>query len=286
MKFASIAAACLLSVSAKNNNLANQLVSLKSMVKATGEWDTNNMISSISARKVELEDALEAGTMSKAEVASELKYLLQLVRDVESNNKAHAVTTLTARKASLVNLEGDDATTEGDDANEGDDAEAGDGDNTETPAAEGDDAEEEEKEGYWAAYEGGIEKIEAEVAARKTRVESAQAAVDALTDDSTDAEKEAANKELENAKASLDRAEKGLEMAKKAGPGGMIAIVVVALVVVVGGCYCYRKNSSENEGGAKEDKKLFKKVFKGKTQKKATKEEIIPTFAVPAEEQI
>lgn len=61
---------------------------------------------------------------------------------------------------------------------------------------------------------------------------------------------------------------------------------VVALVVVGGGCYCYRKNSSENEGGQKEDKKLFKKVFKGKEQKKATKEEIIPTFAVPVEEQI
>merc|ERR1711916_14658 len=150
----------------------------------------------------------------------------------------------------------------------------------------GEGEEEEEKESYWSAYEGGIEKIEEEVAARKTRVEEAQAAVDALTDDTPQEEKDAANKELENAEASLERAEKGLEMAKKAGPGGMIAIVVVALVVVVGGCYCYRKNSSENEGGAKEDKKLFKKVFKGKTQKKATKEEIIPTFAVPAEEQI
>lgn len=268
MKFASIAAACLLSVSAKNNNLANQLVSLKSMVKATGEWDTNNMISSISARKVELEDALEAGTMSKAEVAGELKYLLQLVRDVESNNKAHAVTTLTARKANLVNLEEEEK-------------EEGIPDTYDYG-----DAEEEDKESYWSAYEGGIEKIEAEIAVRKTRVESAQAAVDALTDDNTQEEKDAANKELENATSSLERAEKGLEMAKKAGPGGMIAIVVVALVVVVGGCYCYRKNSSENEGGAKEDKKLFKKVFKGKTQKKATKEEIIPTFAVPAEEQI
>lgn len=178
MKFASIAAACLLSVGAKNNNLANQLVSLKSMVKATGEWDTNNMISSISARKVELEDALEAGTMSKAEVAGELKYLLQLVRDVESNNKAHAVTTLTARKASLVNLEEEEK-------EEGGEEEKEEGGEEETPAEEGEDAEEEEKESYWSAYEGGIEKIEAEVAARKTRVDSAQAAVDALTDDNT-----------------------------------------------------------------------------------------------------
>jgi len=105
MRFTSIAIAALLSVASAKNNLADQLTSLKSMVQATGEWNTNNMIDVISARKIELEGALQAGTMSKAEVAEELRYLLQLVRDVESNNKAHAVTTLTSRKASLVNLE-------------------------------------------------------------------------------------------------------------------------------------------------------------------------------------
>lgn len=62
---------------------------------------------------------------------------------------------------------------------------------------------------------------------------------------------------------------------------------IVALAVVIGGCYCYKKQQSEdNEGGAKEDKKLFKKVFKGKIQKKATKDEFIPTSLVPADEQI
>merc|ERR1719398_148323 len=140
MRFASIAIACLLSVSAKDN-LANQLTSLKSMVQATGEWDTNNMISSISARKIELEDALEAGTMSKAEVASELKYLLQLVRDVESNNKAHAVTTLTARKSSLVNLEETSEETKEETKEEGKEE----GKEEETPAATEDDATEEEE---------------------------------------------------------------------------------------------------------------------------------------------
>ena len=64
-------------------------------------------------------------------------------------------------------------------------------------------------------------------------------------------------------------------------------IGAVAAVVIIGGYCCYKKNSdNENEGGSKEDKKLFKKVFKGKTQKKAAKEEIIPTFAVPSEEQV
>lgn len=111
MRFLSLAVAALLSVSAKNN-LANQLTSLKSMVQATGEWETNNMIDVISARKIELEGALKDKTMSKAEVADELRYLLQLVRDVEQNNKAHAVATLTSRKASLVNLADDTKTTE------------------------------------------------------------------------------------------------------------------------------------------------------------------------------
>ena len=114
MRFLSLAAACLLSVSAKNN-LANQLTSLKSMVQATGEWETNNMIDVISARKVELEGALQDKTMSKAEVADELRYLLQLVRDVEQNNKAHAVETLTTRKANLVSLAEDNADDDGED---------------------------------------------------------------------------------------------------------------------------------------------------------------------------
>jgi len=127
MRFASIAVAALLSVASAKNNLANQLTSLKSMVQATGEWNTNNMIDVISTRKIELEGALQAGTMSKAEVADELRYLLQLVRDVESNNKAHAVTTLTSRKASLVNL----AEENNDDADADADADAADdGDET------------------------------------------------------------------------------------------------------------------------------------------------------------
>jgi len=104
MKFISLAVACLVAVSAKTN-LSNQLTSLKTMVQSTGKWDTNNMIEVISTRKTELESELAAGNMSKAEVADELRYLLQLVRDVETNNKSHAVTTLTARKSSLVNLE-------------------------------------------------------------------------------------------------------------------------------------------------------------------------------------
>ena len=42
---------------------------------------------------------------SKQEVADELKYLLELVRDIESNDKSHAVQTLVGRKSSLMNLE-------------------------------------------------------------------------------------------------------------------------------------------------------------------------------------
>ena len=121
MRFITFAVA-VLCASAKNSNLANQLTSLKSMVQSTSEWDVNNMIDVISTRKVELEDALEAKTMSKDEVAGELRYLLQLVRDVEQNNKAHAVTTLTARKAKLVSLAEPEPTTDDEEEpKEGDD---------------------------------------------------------------------------------------------------------------------------------------------------------------------
>ena len=265
MKFISLAVACLVAVSAKTN-LANQLTSLKTMVQSTGKWDTNNMIDVISTRKTELESELAAGNMSKAEVADELRYLLQLVRDVETNNKSHAVTTLTARKSSLVNLE------------------------ETAPAAEI------EAEGQ-SVTQQAVTKATEELATATEAVTAAQTALDALDADSTDptdvTNYQAAEKTLKDAKdkqalmqKALDTATTADELNKKVGGKGPMIVGIIALVVVVGGCYCYRKNSEENEGGAKEDKKLFKKVFKGKVQKKATKEEIIPTFAVPAEEQI
>ena len=68
--------------------------------------------------------------------------------------------------------------------------------------------------------------------------------------------------------------------------GGILGGVAAA-VVLVGGCVYYKKkNSEDNEGGQKEDKKLFKSTFKGNVVKKVQKEALVPTFAVPAEENI
>lgn len=73
-------------------------------------------------------------------------------------------------------------------------------------------------------------------------------------------------------------------------PNGMKGpiIGIVAVGIIAGGYCAYKKrqDSEGQEGGNREDKKLFKKVFKGKTQKKATKEEMVPTFAVQSEEQV
>merc|ERR1719454_1403448 len=281
MRFISFAMA-LLMANAKSN-LANQLTSLKSVVQATGEWDTNNMIEVISNRKVELEGALEAKTMSKDEVAGELRYLLQLVRDVEANDKAHAVATLSARKASLVNLSEDsDADA---DADAGDaEADAGDGD-----AKDDDEKTPEFFEKAVKAAEDKVKDADTKVADAEKALETAKAADPVVADDVTKAEKD-----LADAKTAQDRANSVLKAAQEAkklndktGGHGLMITGILALVVIGGGCYCYNRNKEEDkEGGMKEDKKLFKKVFKGKTQKKATKEEIIPTFVVPAEEQI
>ena len=63
---------------------------------------------------------------------------------------------------------------------------------------------------------------------------------------------------------------------------------VAAAVVLVGGCIYYKKKQGEeeSEGGQKEDRKLFKNTFKGNVVKKVQKEALVPTFAVPAEENI
>lgn len=66
--------------------------------------------------------------------------------------------------------------------------------------------------------------------------------------------------------------------------GAIIGGVVVAGLVVGG--IIYKKKSSDNEGGDKEDRSLFKKQFKGNVVKKVQKEALVPTFAVPAEENI
>ena len=68
---------------------------------------------------------------------------------------------------------------------------------------------------------------------------------------------------------------------------GAIIGGVAAAAVIVGGCvYMKKKNSEDAEGGQKEDKKLFKSTFKGNVVKKVQKEALVPTFAVPAEENI
>ena len=120
MKFISLAIAALISnTAAKDENLINQLSSLKQIVRNTDEWNTDNMVSVISARKDELEMDLKNKNKSKKEVAEELKYLLELVRDIESDDKSHAVQTLVSRKSSLMNLE--EETTETTEAKKSDD---------------------------------------------------------------------------------------------------------------------------------------------------------------------
>jgi hypothetical protein len=68
--------------------------------------------------------------------------------------------------------------------------------------------------------------------------------------------------------------------------GGIIGGVVVAGLLVGGCVYMKKKNSDDAEGGQKEDKKLFRLQFKGDTFKKIQKEALVPTFAIPAEENI
>jgi hypothetical protein len=244
MRFISAAVAVFIaSSSAKDTTLINQLSSLKSIVRETEEWDTNNMISAISARKEELEMDLKKENKSKKEVADELKYLLALVRDIESNDKTNAVQTLSSRKFSLVNLKDEGA-------EDGEEVVAEDGE--EVVAEDGEEV---------VAEDG-----EEVVAKDKEEV--------------VDTKEEETPKGDDKTKDGEEKAEEGSGMA---GP----IIGLVAIAVCAGGFCAYKKRQdSENEGGKKEDKKLFKKVFKGKTQKKATKEEMVPTFAVPSEEQV
>jgi hypothetical protein len=260
MRFISAAVAVFIaSSSAKDTTLINQLSSLKSIVRETEEWDTNNMISAISARKEELEMDLKKENKSKKEVADELKYLLALVRDIESNDKTNAVQTLSSRKFSLVNLKDEGA-------EDGEEVVAEDGE--EVVAEDGEEVVAEDGEEVVA--EDGEEVV----------AEDGEEVVAKDKEEVVDTKEEETPKGDDKTKDGEEKAEEGSGMA---GP----IIGLVAIAVCAGGFCAYKKRQdSENEGGKKEDKKLFKKVFKGKTQKKATKEEMVPTFAVPSEEQV
>ena len=77
------------------------------------------------------------------------------------------------------------------------------------------------------------------------------------------------------------------EEPKKGSKVGGIIGGVVAAGVLVGGCvYFKKKGNNDNEGGENEDRRLFKLQFKGNTVKKVQKEALVPTFAIPAEENI
>lgn len=97
------------------------------------------------------------------------------------------------------------------------------------------------------------------------------------------AEEEAATDDA----ATTDPADPDVKEPKKGKMvGGIIGGVVVAGLLVGGCVYMRKKNSDENEGGDSEDKKLFKLQFKGNTLRKVQKESLVPTFAIPAEENI
>lgn len=67
---------------------------------------------------------------------------------------------------------------------------------------------------------------------------------------------------------------------------GLGATNLLILVCGVGFCAskktcCFKKEDIEDEGGAKEDKALYKKEFK-KSHKKHVKEHLVPDFSVDA----
>ena len=100
------------------------------------------------------------------------------------------------------------------------------------------------------------------------------------------AEEEAAEEEPAAEEEATDETTTDGEAEAKSNTGAIIGGVAAAAVIVGGCVYMKKKNSEDNEGGQKEDKKLFKSTFKGNVVKKVQKEALVPTFAVPAEENI
>ena len=110
MKFATVLA-LLASASATFGNadvktlaLKDQMKSLQSIVSMAQEKDSEMMLDAIAGRKEELEYqlALAGPSANKQAVANELKYLLDLVQNIENDDFDGAAQTLQHRTNKLV----------------------------------------------------------------------------------------------------------------------------------------------------------------------------------------
>lgn len=310
MKFTTLfallgSAAAFGSADVKTLALKDQMKSLQTMVKTAQTHKASDMISAITDRKAELEYqlALQGSSADKKSVARELTYLLDLVQNIEQNNFEGATKTLAHRKNKLfkyqMHLAEEEAAAE-----------------EEEPAAEGEEAPAEEEEAPAASEEitftfdettgipvpsGTLEAVTEEstaeekaafvkymndyAAAWKTASTKADDASAAAPDDED--LKTTATTFQQSAKAAQDAADAADKAYGSKSKTGAIIGGIAAAVVLVGGCVYYKKQQSDDaEGGQKEDKKLFKNTFKGNVVKKVQKEALVPTFAVPAEENI
>ena len=232
--------------------LRDQMKSLQTMVKIASSHKAPAMISAITDRKAELEYQLAINDQAdKQAVARELQYLLSLVQSIESNDHESATKVLNNRKNKLIKYQ----MTLADAASADTDADGDDKGTTDANDGKGDDK------------------------GTNTDGKGDDKGTDGKGDDKGTDGKGDENKTDDEDKVDEEKSSGGMV-------GGIIAGVVVA-GLLVGGCVYYKKkNSDDAEGGEKEDKKLFKLQFKGNTLKKIQKEALVPTFAIPAEENI
>ena len=276
MKFTTLfallgSAAALGSADVKTLVLKDQMKSLQTMVKTAQTHKASDMISAITDRKAELEYqlALQGSSADKKSVARELTYLLDLVQNIEQNNFEGATKTLAHRKNKLFKYQMHLAAE----------------DEPEFPLVDGiptmpnpspitADSTPQETADFMRRYADALK-------AASTAADEAAAA------DTEDAGLKATADALKTASAAADETATAAEDAVPKSKMGAIIGGVAACVVLVGGCVYYKKKQGDDaEGGQKEDKKLFKNTFKGNVVKKVQKEALVPTFAVPAEENI
>ena len=268
--------------------LKDQMKSLQNMVKIAETKEAPAMISAISDRKSELEYQLAMnGKANKSAVARELQYLLSLVKSVESNDHESSTQVLNTRKNKLMKYQMHLADEE--EAEEGDEEETE--EKADEEAEEGDEEETEEKADDESEEKADDESEEKDdETEKKDDEEKDDEETTEEGDDEKDSEDKDANDEDKDAKdEDKDTKEEDSEdEAKKGGKVGAIIGGVVVAGLLVGGCvYLKKKRDSEAaEGGECEDKKLFKLQFKGNTVKKIQKEALVPTYSIPAEENI
>jgi cobalamin biosynthesis Mg chelatase CobN len=268
----------------------DEMHSLLKIIRSVETTDASAVLDVIETRKEQLQLLVDSHPERASHIVGELHNLLAVTKTLEDKDMNGALNELEVRKDELtqkaqdIMMMGDEVEKTEEKTDEKKTEEKTDEKKTDAKDEKKTDAKDAEKKDETPAE---VKKTDEDKAADAAKVKADEKAVEAAKEVETKA-KEAADaapkdEKLKKASEEATKVEKAAEKtleddkaeAKKetkveeSGSKAPIIIGVIGAVILVGvGIHCYRKKNAEEEGGVKEDRKMFKAVIKNKSTQK------------------